>query len=605
MNEKDPKKQIVSKIKDATNILVTVSRNPSVDELSAALALTFMLDKMGKHATAVFSGEIPPAINFLEPEKTFEDSTSSLRDFIISLDKEKADRLRYKVDGDLVKIFITPYKTTITEKDLDFSEGDFNVELAIAIGVNKKDELDEAIASHGRILHDATVATINMTGGATLGTITWTDASASSYSEIIANLGEPLQENLLDEQIATALLTGIVSATDQFRNEKTTPQVMTLSANLMAAGANQQLIATKLSEEVEAPIRKPVETKVDPTEKDQPTEKKKDLGEMSIDHDEPSSDEPTEKTINDTEIDKNRDEKSGGDDALAAAEAQLSAAMEKATPADTDIKADLEAATNESNLPPIAPIEGRNPEEKMTTEPSFDASLNATTAKAAAEKAGELDSDRNKPILSHGGSQYLPGADPNQPAQGADTSEPPSVNPFAKTAASSDTPPHTTIAPLETTLDEATAPEPETPAAVSEPKLPAPSLDDLTSHALSQAQSANDQTLQSEPGLTKPADATTVTPPAFDNLPPAEPANFGFPDLPAPPPVPDFSAGTPPSLPPEFGPTPTPSNQPPIPEFNEQGMPVGFAPETTSAAPANPAFPNPEPSDPGQFQIPS
>ncbi len=65
-----PKQQIVEQIKNSTNILVTVSTNPSVDELSAAIGLTLMLNKLDKHATAVFSGAIPPAIQFLEPDNT-------------------------------------------------------------------------------------------------------------------------------------------------------------------------------------------------------------------------------------------------------------------------------------------------------------------------------------------------------------------------------------------------------------------------------------------------------------------------------------------------------------------------------------------------------
>ena len=98
------KQQIVQSIKDVTNILVTVSKDPSVDELSAALGLTIFLNALGKHATAVFSGKVPPAITFLEPDKTFEETADSLRDFIIALDKEKADHLRYKVVDDAVDI---------------------------------------------------------------------------------------------------------------------------------------------------------------------------------------------------------------------------------------------------------------------------------------------------------------------------------------------------------------------------------------------------------------------------------------------------------------------------------------------------------------------
>jgi hypothetical protein len=40
MDEIKTKQQVVEKIKEASKILVTVSNSPSVDELSAALALT-------------------------------------------------------------------------------------------------------------------------------------------------------------------------------------------------------------------------------------------------------------------------------------------------------------------------------------------------------------------------------------------------------------------------------------------------------------------------------------------------------------------------------------------------------------------------------------
>ena len=247
----DAKKQIVDIIKNNTNILVTVSVDPSVDELSAALGLTVLLNNLDKRATAVFSGAIPPAITFLEPDKTFEGTADSLRDFIIALDKEKADHLRYKVDGDVVKIFITPYKTTLSQNDLEFSQGDYNVEVVLALGVKDQDHLDKALEAHGKILHDATVLTI--TAGAdtsSLGSLDWHDGDASSLSEMVAGLADGLkeEESLLDEQIATAFLTGIVSATDRFSNDRTSSRAMTIAAQLMAAGANQQLIAAKLEE---------------------------------------------------------------------------------------------------------------------------------------------------------------------------------------------------------------------------------------------------------------------------------------------------------------------------------------------------------------------
>ena len=152
MNTPGAQEKIIESIRSSETILVTVSKNPSVDELAAALGLTMQLNDMGKHATAVVSGEIPPAITFLKPEKTFNNSVDSLRDFVIALDKEKADHLRYKVEGDMVKIFITPYKTVITEKDFEYSQGDYNVQAVIALGVVNQEDLDKALESHGKIL---------------------------------------------------------------------------------------------------------------------------------------------------------------------------------------------------------------------------------------------------------------------------------------------------------------------------------------------------------------------------------------------------------------------------------------------------------------------
>src|SRR5680860_259496 len=253
MNDVDTnvKQQIVDKIKGSTNILVTVSKDPSVDDLSATLGLTALLNKLGKHTTAIFSGAIPPAITFLDPDKVFENTADSLRDFIIALDKEKADHLRYKVEGDVVKIFITPYRTTINEKDLEFSQGDYNIELVLALGVENQEHLDTALAANGQILHDVTVATLSAGNQASkLGSMDWRDVDASCLSEMVAGLSDNLKTEKvsLDKQIATALLTGIVSATDRFSNPFTSSKVMAAAAQLMAAGADQQLIAAKLQE---------------------------------------------------------------------------------------------------------------------------------------------------------------------------------------------------------------------------------------------------------------------------------------------------------------------------------------------------------------------
>lgn len=286
------KNQLADKLKTANNILVTVSRNPSVDQLSACLGLTLLLNKLNKHAAAIFSGEVPSTIEFLQPEETLEKNTDSLRDFIIALDKSKADKLRYKVEDNVVRIFITPYRTSISQEDLEFSEGDFNVDVVVAIGVHQQEELDEAITAHGRILHDATVSSINTSVDGGLGSINWHNPQASSLSELVTELAQVIGPDLIDNQIATALLTGIVAETDRFSNDKTSSQTMSASAVLMNAGANQQLVASKL-EEPQAEVNHDDEK--DGTDND---ESQNDDGTLEIDHvDEPEPAQPEEQPL--------------------------------------------------------------------------------------------------------------------------------------------------------------------------------------------------------------------------------------------------------------------------------------------------------------------
>jgi hypothetical protein len=64
----------------------------------------------------------------------------------------------------------------------------------------------------------------------------------------VTELSQLIAPDLIDNQSATALLTGIVAETERFSNHKTTAQTMSASAALMAAGADQQLVASKLDE---------------------------------------------------------------------------------------------------------------------------------------------------------------------------------------------------------------------------------------------------------------------------------------------------------------------------------------------------------------------
>ena len=569
MNDVKMKQQIIEKIKASSNILVTVSVDPSVDALSAALGLTVMLNKLGKHATAVFSGAIPPAITFLDPEKTFEATTNSLRDFIIALDKEKADHLRYKVEGDVVKIFITPYRTTITSDDLEFSQGDYNVELVLALGVDNQDHLDNALEAQGRILHDATVVTLSAgEQTSSLGGLDWHDGSASSLSEMLVALTEGLKsdkdkEPLLDNQIATALMTGIVAETDRFSNNKTSSKVMTVAAQLMAAGADQQLIAAKLQESHEIASPSAGDSNMSSSLK---IEKNSELAantdvetndSMSIMHTDGL-------TLDD--IAKEVHEKDQAEAAQAAEQAvedlPQSQASSAPTPAVEDTLPPIEVAHAYAVEPEMVVADSAEP---VSGEPTLGGTLNATSEQAAADARKELESDQNKTILSH---TYLSESPANTaPMNGqAEATEASATDIFAGPSGE----PESLSVPAATAMGEMTITPPTSAYALEETRDDA-SRDD----ALAAVHATFD----------------TTTPQPAPSPAPFSPAP-GI-TLPPPPPLPDFS-----QLPPMPAANSAYAPEPSVPPAERLGdiFPDPQIPQAPPPAPAS--------SDPGQFKIP-
>ena len=588
------KQQIIDGLKDVTNVLVTVSKDPSVDELSAAMGLTIFLNKLGKHATAVASGVMPPAISFLEPDKTFEGSANSLRDFIIALDKEKADHLRYKLEGDVVKIFITPYRTTITSDDLEFSQGDYNVEMVVGLNVVNAEDMDNALASHGKILHDATVATI--TSGdvkSSLGTIDWHVNETSGVSELVADLLGSLKtaKVALDEQISTALLTGIVAATDRFSNDLTSSKVMTAAAELMASGANQQLIVSNLQEAAdsedsdqddqggssdgsvsmtdgETTKLSDIEAKAEKTAKP-----KSDDGVMTINHKKHDLDEVARQVAEDYQ-----------EDAAKEAERKLNLIEKKTTDKVLNAltvetpKTEEQPETQENKAPvlqpPVNPPVDINEELRRETEavvgpstingmsyepisPSIGGTLNATTDQAAADKQRESLKDQNRTILSHTSSF------------GSQSSSSFTSSPLNASMMPSDEPP----------LVDVLAKTPELPPV----QTPAPVTQPHQGELLSAAMSAADQAPQTQ-AIAEPAVASSS--PTLADIE-AQSASARQPELSLPPmpPMPDFS-----SLPP----------LPPAPI----GVQLDQMPTVSTMPTAPQATNNNNGFNPAQFQIP-
>lgn len=247
--ELTPKQQTTEQIKSAERILVLTHQNPDGDALGSLLALYLVLKKIGKDVTAVVPEQYPQAFNFLPTLPTLPRKFTGTKDFVISIDtsKVKVDRLGYKHNSEENKlnIVITPLAGSFGEGDVTFSQGTFKYDLIIVLDSSDLERLGQFYDGQNALFYETPVINIDHhAGNDFFGKVNWVDLTSTSTAEVLVSLMESLarEKPLLDEDIATALLTGIITDTGSFQNANTTPKSLTVAAQLVAAGARQQEI---------------------------------------------------------------------------------------------------------------------------------------------------------------------------------------------------------------------------------------------------------------------------------------------------------------------------------------------------------------------------
>jgi len=247
--ELTPKQQTTQAITAAQKILVLTHVNPDGDALGSLIALYLVLKKLGKEVTAVAPENIPGAFSFLPNLTDLAKSFSGTKDFIITIDtsRTKVDRLGYKhyPEENKLNIVITPLAGTFRNEDVSFSYGAFKFDLIIVLDSPDLDRLGPLYDGQSSLFYETPVINIDHhAGNDFFGKINWVDLTATSTAEILVSLIESLarERPLIDEDIATALLTGIITDTGSFQNANTTPKSLTVAAQLVAAGGRQQEI---------------------------------------------------------------------------------------------------------------------------------------------------------------------------------------------------------------------------------------------------------------------------------------------------------------------------------------------------------------------------
>lgn len=243
----DNAQQFENILKSSKHVLIFMAQDFSGDAIGSAWATYFFLKKNDIEATVV----VPSDENYLErfsflskPEELM-DSLAGARDFVLAFNTKfnKITNVRTERIEDELRIFITPEKGSIDPRDFSFIPAKFKYDLVIVLGSPDKESLGKVYEENPDIFYEVPVVNIDHhTENDNFGQINIVDITASSTSEVVADLFKKINEKNIDEVMAESLLTGIIDATNSFQKKNTTPKALQIASMLMTKGADQQKI---------------------------------------------------------------------------------------------------------------------------------------------------------------------------------------------------------------------------------------------------------------------------------------------------------------------------------------------------------------------------
>jgi len=238
-------KDILALIKKSNEILILPSSPIDGDCLGSSLGLYLALKKIGKNVTVVAEEKIPHSYDFLPSIKVISETLDASQDFVISIDcrDHKIKNVRHEIQGNKVNIFVTPETGAIDKEHVSFALGKFKYDVIITVDAADPSQFGSIYENFTELLHVAPVINIDHhVSNSSYGKINLIDIMSPSTTVMLIPLIEALGENVMDADIATLLLAGLITDTGSFQNPNTTPDAFALAAKLIGQGARQQEI---------------------------------------------------------------------------------------------------------------------------------------------------------------------------------------------------------------------------------------------------------------------------------------------------------------------------------------------------------------------------
>lgn len=246
--ELSPKQQISELIKQSQSILVVSHQSAGGDAVGSMLALERVLSKTGKEVTLVLSENLDENLTFLPGIEKIKKDVTGARDLIIRINKDKhpIEKLSYNEADGFLNIVLTP-KGALDKNNLEYVLGEFKFDLIFVLDTADVNKIDLIYDRYTELFFETPIINIDHHGGNEyFGTVNMVDLTATSTAEILVSIIEAMGPGNFDADVATCLLTGITADTASFKNTNTTPKSLTISAQMLAAGARQQEIVQNL-----------------------------------------------------------------------------------------------------------------------------------------------------------------------------------------------------------------------------------------------------------------------------------------------------------------------------------------------------------------------
>ncbi|HCC22757.1 TPA: hypothetical protein DF272_01100 [Candidatus Falkowbacteria bacterium] len=242
--------QLYEALKQSENALIVFRQEPSGDTLAAGLALSLFFEKLSKeHEIVCQDFEWPATYDFLPHSKNIEKELKKLRKFIISLDitETPIDNVRHEVVDNKLQIFIEPRTGIIDQKKIHTLSTDYRHDLIITLNTPELESLQDVYEKNTDFFYHTPIINIDhLPENEHYGHYNIVQVTATSVSEVVYNIIEKIDSSLIDEKIATCILTGMIEKTRSFKTASVTPRSLQIASELVARGAKRETIVKQL-----------------------------------------------------------------------------------------------------------------------------------------------------------------------------------------------------------------------------------------------------------------------------------------------------------------------------------------------------------------------